>query len=229
MRRLPRVLVCAILAAAFAGGTAPVASAADACSLGDTPVSQLSEFGAQFVTICLINEQRAGAGVAALTYNAKLYLAAEGHAVDMVDGRYFAHAGRDGSSVVERVTAQTYASPDDGTQLGEDLAWGSAARATPRAAVEGWLASPAHRAVMLHPEFREIGIGVRLGAPVTGVVFGESVTYAASFGVVIPARTAVGRARSRARSRLIACRRAAAASRSARRRIIRAAPRRPSA
>jgi hypothetical protein len=43
--------------------------------------------------------------------------------------------------------------------------------------------SPEHAAVILDPAFREIGIGIRLGAPLTPVPAGENVTYAADFGV----------------------------------------------
>ena len=79
--------------------------------------------------------------------------------------------------------AQGYAPGDGQWQIGETLAWGSAERSTPRAIVQGWMNSPQHVGVLLDPSFREIGIGVRFGAPVAPVPLGESVTYAAEFGV----------------------------------------------
>lgn len=216
MRLATRMLVCAVVCLSLAGGTAPVATAADACSLGDTRVSQLSEFGAQFVTICLVNEQRANAGAPPVTYNPRLFLAAYGHATDMVARRYFAHDTPEGDTVVQRVAAQEYAATGDGTGIGEDLAWGNGVNATPRATVRAWLNSAGHRAVMLDPAYREIGIGVHLGAPLADVLSGESATYAAVFGVInhesaqpaAVARRAATRSRARARARAAACRRA---------------------
>ena len=47
--------------------------------------------------------------------------------------------------------------------LGENIAWGSGSYATARSMVKAWLASPGHRAILLHPRFRRIGIGARVG------------------------------------------------------------------
>jgi len=50
-----------------------------------------------------------------------------------------------------------------GPYFGENLAWGTGARASARALVQSWLTSPGHRANLLRPGFRRIGIGARLG------------------------------------------------------------------
>ncbi len=63
--------------------------------------------------------------------------------------------------------------------LGENLAWGSSGNATPRSIVRGWMTSPGHRANVLQPTFRHVGIGVVLAAP-TGL--DRAATYAAEFG-----------------------------------------------
>ena len=67
--------------------------------------------------------------------------------------------------------------------LGENLAWGSHNLATPRSIVRGWMKSPGHRANMLQPQFRHIGIGIVRAAP-TGA--NNAATYAAEFGRALP-------------------------------------------
>jgi len=50
---------------------------------------------------------------------------------------------------------------------------------TPEAIVSEWLRSPEHRAILLSPLYREVGIGLAIGAPGTGEV---GATVAADFG-----------------------------------------------
>ena len=52
-----------------------------------------------------------------------------------------------------------------GYEVGENIAWGTAALATPRAIVAAWMASPGHRANILDPRYRETGIGVSRTLP----------------------------------------------------------------
>ena len=50
-----------------------------------------------------------------------------------------------------------------GTAAGENLAWGAGRAATARAVVGGWLSSPGHRANLLRPGFRYVGVGTATG------------------------------------------------------------------
>ena len=50
-----------------------------------------------------------------------------------------------------------------GPVYGENLAWGMGERATARAIVRSWMASPGHRANLLRPGWTRIGIGARTG------------------------------------------------------------------
>jgi uncharacterized protein YkwD len=63
--------------------------------------------------------------------------------------------------------------------LGENIAWGSGAKASPKAIVSAWMASPPHRRNILTRKYRRIGIGVATGAPVAGV---NGATYVTDFG-----------------------------------------------
>jgi uncharacterized protein YkwD len=51
-----------------------------------------------------------------------------------------------------------------GRAVGENLGWGVGASGTARAIVEAWLASPPHRANLLRPGFRRIGVGRLVGS-----------------------------------------------------------------
>jgi uncharacterized protein YkwD len=96
----------------------------------------------------------------------------------MVRKRYFAHNSLGGRDFKARIARSGYLRRGAAV-LGENLAWGSRGQATPRAIVRSWMRSPGHRANMLQPRFREIGIGVVRASP-RGL--GQAATYAAEFG-----------------------------------------------
>jgi uncharacterized protein YkwD len=131
-------------------------------------------------TLCLLNHRRVAHGRHKLRSNRRLAKAARAHARDMVRRDYFSHTTPGGASFVDRIMQEDYVKPSQGWALGENLAWGSYQLATPKAIVRSWMHSPEHRANILNPRFREIGIGVVAGAPVPGV--DHAATYATSFG-----------------------------------------------
>jgi uncharacterized protein YkwD len=131
----------------------------------------------QAAILCLLNAERRGKGLASLHSNRKLRRAAKGWANRMVAGRFFAHEAGS-STVLSRIRRTGYVRGD--WSLGENIAWGSGALATPRAIVNGWMHSPGHRANILHGAFRDIGIGIKLGAPGAGLSGGA--TYVTDFG-----------------------------------------------
>ena len=66
--------------------------------------------------------------------------------------QYFAHGAVAGRAVARGA---------HGPVFGEDLAW--ATGLTAQWVVVNWLASPSHRAVLLRPGFRRVGIGISFG------------------------------------------------------------------
>jgi len=134
------------------------------------------------VTLCLLNGERADHGLAPLATDGQLARAAERHASDMVAKSYFAHEGQDGSTVRDRIGDTGYIPTSGRWVVGENLAWGTGALATPKSIVNAWMNSPGHRANVLHPDYREIGFGIVLGNP--RVTNGLGATYATTFGVV---------------------------------------------
>jgi uncharacterized protein YkwD len=99
-----------------------------------------------------MNAVRTSNHLAPLRLDVRLLHAARGHSADMMSRQYFAHG-----AVADRALAQGAHGP----LFGEDLAW--ATGLTAQWVVNHWLASPSHRAVLLRPGFRRVGIGISSG------------------------------------------------------------------
>ena len=102
------------------------------------------------------NRERAQHGLAALTLEPRLTAAAQAHGEDMVNRRFFAHDSPDGRSVADRVLAAGYTY----RVVAENIAAG---QRTVAEVVDGWMNSPGHRANILSPDVRQIGIGFATG------------------------------------------------------------------
>ena len=102
--------------------------------------------------LAAINGTRAAHGLAGVRFDVRLVRAARSHSADMLRRNYFAHGA---------FSARMRASGARGPTFGEDLAWGTAA--TPQWIIGRWLASPSHRAILLRPGFRRVGIGILTG------------------------------------------------------------------
>jgi uncharacterized protein YkwD len=132
--------------------------------------------------LCLHNRERSERGLAPLREHAKLRQAAEGHSDDMVAGRYFSHDAPDGDDMVDRILRTGYVRGAAGWSLGENIAYGTGDLATAAQIHRAWMRSPGHRANILRRQFREIGIGIAIGAPVDA--HGQAgATYTADFGL----------------------------------------------
>ncbi len=130
--------------------------------------------------VCLINQKRAARGLRRLRINYRLSRAARRHTRDMVRHRYFDHVSKRGRDIVDRLYGTGYLGARSSWTVGENLAWGSGGRGTPREIVRSWMHSPGHRQNLLSSRFREIGIGVVDQGPVpTGT---PAATYTTTFG-----------------------------------------------
>ena len=118
------------------------ATGAQARGLSSSEISLLST----------MNGVRNSHGLAPLRIDYRLVRAARGHSADMMRRQYFAHG-----SVAGRAAAVGARGP----LFGEDLAW--ATGLTAQWVVDRWLTSPRHRAVLLRPGFRRVGIGIVFG------------------------------------------------------------------
>jgi uncharacterized protein YkwD len=136
--------------------------------------------------LCLIDQEREAHGESALTPNAKLARAAQGHSEDMASEDYFSHVAPNGESPLARMRAAGYIySSRIGYAVGENIAWGTLWLASPQSIVGAWMASPGHRANILDSSFRETGVGVS-PHPVSSLAHGQSgAIYTQDFGVLI--------------------------------------------
>ena len=169
MAHVIRVLSCitlATLALAFGMGSTAVA-AADTC-----PDAKMSPRGADIdrvraAMLCLLNVERARRDLPSLRADDGLGEVATAYSEKMVRRRFFGHVCPDGSTVVSRVRSRTQyllGSLLDWS-LGENLAWGTGSRGTPRSIVRAWMRSAPHRRTILNRRFRDVGVGVATGAP----------------------------------------------------------------
>ena len=131
--------------------------------------------------LCLHNRERAARGLPLLKENPKLRRAAQGHSNDMVAGGFFAHESPSGADMADRILGTGYAQ-GHGWSLGENIAWGTGSLGTAAEIQRAWMNSPGHRANILRRQFREIGIGIAVGAPVDAGGL-QGATYTADFGV----------------------------------------------
>ena len=131
---------------------------------------------------CLVNVERARHGLPMLHSSQELNIAADGHGADMVARRYFAHVSPEGASVADRARAAGYLGGSNDWALGEDIGWGTGSESTPESIFQAFMNSPPHRRVILDRDFREIGVGVAAGVPVSAT--GAGATFVLDFGEV---------------------------------------------
>ena len=166
-----------IVAATVACLLVPAATAS-ACTGSRSRPSPASLERAIDATVCLINQARAEHGLGALRPTGSLERAATAHSRDMVRRDFFAHDSPTGSTPKARIDRAGYFDGASSWALGETIAWGSGGRATPSSIVRSWLTSPGHRAILLDGHYRDVGVGVALGAP----GHGDGATFTGDFG-----------------------------------------------
>lgn len=147
-------IVLACVAATLAALVAILAPAPAAARAGG-PTTELSllESG----VVAQINFIRVQHGLAALRLSGDLDEAADEHSQEMAADGYFEHDSYDGSAFWKRI-ASFYSSTGYGYwSVGENLLWGSPSVGSV-GALQMWMRSPEHRANILNPRWREIGV-----------------------------------------------------------------------
>jgi uncharacterized protein YkwD len=112
-----------------------------------------------------MNAVRAAHGLAPLRLDPRLEGAARRHSRRMLRTGTFFHGRFDA-----RIRGAGVRAP----RIGENLAWAQGGVSLARSIVNMWLASPGHRANLLHPRFRMVGIaaprGTFAGRPAVNMV-----------------------------------------------------------
>ncbi len=164
---LTTLAMTALLVPASLAGAAPAAHVSSDCPHATRHAVPAREARTM---LCVINAARTANGLGRLRASASLAKAARGYARTVVRARDFSHIGPDGSTPDQRVLRAGY----HGRGVGETLAYGQGALGTPAGVVAGWLRSPPHRAVLLSPLMRDVGVGVVRGSPLPGVSGGTT-------------------------------------------------------
>jgi len=105
-----------------------------------------------------INALRTQNGLPPLDINSQLTASAQGHSDDMAQTGNISHTGSDGSSIDSRIRASGYGRWRSFGIWGENIYGGQTASV--EIAWNFWINSQVHRANLLNPRYREVGIGV---------------------------------------------------------------------
>jgi len=185
MRALLRTALPLALCALALGGCAPGGAEAvaslpdvDGCAGSQLRPQVENAVAVRAATLCLLNAQRARAGVGALTENPMLQRAAEEHSLDMATRKFFEHRSPDGVEPAARIVRTGYPP----LLVGENLGWGEVGMSTPAAIVKLWMESPGHKANILQGGYREIGIGLAYQAPEAQPEPLQAAIYTTTFG-----------------------------------------------
>jgi len=123
------------------------------CITAEAASASLSS--AELSLLTAMNEVRVAHGLRPLRADRRLERAARRHSARMLRSRRMYHGAFD-----RRIRRVGIRAP----QVGENLAWGTGSLAQARLIVRMWLGSPSHRANLLHPGFRIVGIGALRGS-----------------------------------------------------------------
>lgn len=161
--------ILVVLVAPTAGSATPRATT--------TPVTQL-----QATLLGQVNALRTAHGLTQLRLSPALSAAASGHSTEMARRGYFSHNSANGGSFSSRI-GRFY--PSRGFRswtVGENLLWGAPNIGALRA-FKLWLGSPPHRANLLSPAWREIGLAAVHSTSAPGLFGGRPTTVVtADFG-----------------------------------------------
>jgi uncharacterized protein YkwD len=163
------VAVVAVLVVPPSGSARTRSSVSPVGRLGSALVVQLNAF-------------RSAHGLARLRVSRSLSAAAGEHSTQMARLGYFSHDSANGGSFSSRIATYYPARGYRSWTVGENLLWASPDVGAARA-LKLWLASPPHRANLLDPRWREVGLVAVHAARAPGV-YGNSPTtiVTADFG-----------------------------------------------
>lgn len=166
--------IAVVMGGALACGTAFAAQpdCAQAASTADaTTLGQASD-----AVLCLVNRERARRGRAPLRASLLLDRSARRHSRDMVVRQYFSHVTPSGLNARQRISRSGYVRRRRSCKVAEAIAWGTEDESSPAALVRTFMNSRGHRRILLDRRYRDIGVGLVLGAPISDMGRGATLT-----------------------------------------------------
>jgi uncharacterized protein YkwD len=175
-RRVSLGMLAAVVGLAAAAAAPSAATPAGA----STPVSLDALDSGVIQQVNVIRRQH---GLTPMKLNQRLAEAASSHSDEMASEGYFDHASFDGTAFWKRISRWYGAGGYAFWSVGENLLWSSPETGAPEA-VQLWMASKPHRANILNPAWREVGVAAVHVDQGPGVYGGEPVTIVTvDFGV----------------------------------------------
>lgn len=173
-------LAAALAAALALAAAGPEPAEAAACKGASKAAHKMKVKRAERATLCLLNKQRRSRGLPALRNQRHHKRAARQHNRLMVRANCFSHSCPGGKSLVQRLLSTAYLPCNCYWGVGENIAYGTGGRSSPRKVVRAWMKSTGHRRNILDRSFRHIGVAVKQGVPVRTASKGG--TYTTDFG-----------------------------------------------
>lgn len=143
-------LLTALLAPAHGGGDLAHAAASNNQSLAAVYARIQTENASQVVAF--VNKERVAAGLKPLVVHTNLTQMAKTKAIDMYKNNYFDHYSPKYGSPFDMMDASNIMF----TYAGENIAKG---QRSAKEAVKDWMNSPGHKANILNPNYKLIGVG----------------------------------------------------------------------
>lgn len=110
--------------------------------------------------LSLVNAERGKENLTPLTLNTFLTNAAQGYAEELAQGNFFSHESPSGVTPLDRIRNAGYFHPPcncpQGYAIGENIAKG---QPTTERVMQDWMQSEGHRANILNPHYKELGVG----------------------------------------------------------------------
>jgi uncharacterized protein YkwD len=153
MRSLARRLSPITLAVLLVASLVPTAFAADTAEPSAPAIA-----GAEQTALKLTNQRRASRGLVSLRWDPRLAELARARATYMAETGVFSHTQAGGGNVFDMIEASNI----KWYGAGEIIAWNTAGPldASVAMAVQGWMTSPGHKAILVSKGYNYVGFGM---------------------------------------------------------------------
>jgi uncharacterized protein YkwD len=179
LRGLLALAASLALLVAVVPGSALAAGKSSKTAVGSTSATAALDLG----VLEQLNQIRTEHGLSQLSLSPSLSAAARAHSQDMLANGFFAHNSANGAPFWKRIQG-FYAEGSFGYwSVGENLYWSSGSTSATEG-MKAWMASPEHRANILNPSWRQIGIAAVSSPDAPGTYLNLGVTVITTdFGV----------------------------------------------
>jgi uncharacterized protein YkwD len=149
----------------FSTVIAIIAFAVPAAALGSGQTTGTTTRSSALVAAVVreVNELRVERGLRPLAISGELKRAADTHSQDLLEAGVFTHDSPDGTPFSERLQ-RYYPQRSRVWTVGENLLMSGPVEPSSADVIAAWMKSPGHRANLLNPRWRELGVGARFSS-----------------------------------------------------------------